>query len=182
MPDTTLKPSGNPLLGDYQLWIRSPASPSCLDRELPTHITRHNTVLGLSSPRMSSTVCPRLRREVPVILKPPCELSRIRHGILCARRPRSTIRLARCFNATRFDRRCSEPNNTLLLCSWIRCYLLVVVDRRSQPLGPLYIEMRVTCVTVVWFSAKDPEDHCIDNASPWPPIDRPAATPGTVSL
>jgi hypothetical protein len=85
--------------------ICSPASPPCLDPGLPTHITRHNTVLEVCSSKMSSTNCPRLRREVPPILKPSCESSRTRHGILCACRPCFTTRLARFFRAVRFNRR-----------------------------------------------------------------------------
>jgi hypothetical protein len=85
--------------------ICSAASPPCLDPGLPTHITRQSTVLEVYSSKMSSTNCPRLRREVPPILKPSCELSRMRHGILCACRPCLTIRLARFFRAVRFNRR-----------------------------------------------------------------------------
>lgn len=72
---------------------------------MPTHITRHSTVVEGCSSEMSSTSCPRFRREAPPILKPSCELSRMRQGILCACRPYSTIRLAHFFRAVRFDRR-----------------------------------------------------------------------------
>ena len=89
----------------YQFLICSPASPPCLDSGLPTHITRQSTVLEVGSSKISSTDCPRLRQDAPTILKPSCELSRTRHGILCACSPCLTIRLARFFRAVRLNRR-----------------------------------------------------------------------------
>ena len=96
---------GNRVNQALSILICSPASPPCLDPGLPTHITRQSTVFDVCSSKMSSTNCPRLRRDAPTILKPSCELSRTRHGIRSACRPCLTIRLARFFRAVRFNRR-----------------------------------------------------------------------------
>ena len=87
--------------------VCSPASPSCLDPGLPTHTTLHRTELEGSSSKMTSTSCPRLRRELTRSLKPPGELSTMRQGDLSECPEEWTIRLARFFVTIRIDARCS---------------------------------------------------------------------------
>jgi hypothetical protein len=68
---------------------------------LPTHTTVHRTAFELSSLGITSTTWPRLSGQIALNLKPPCELSRTRHGS----RPRLTTRLAGFFKASRSNRR-----------------------------------------------------------------------------
>ena len=82
-----------------------PTFPSCLEPGLPTQTTLQRSALGISSSRITSTTWPRLSSKLPRSRKPSIEESRTRQGSLFGLRSRSTTRLARLFDTTRFERR-----------------------------------------------------------------------------
>jgi len=95
--------------------VSTPSSPSCFEPALPIHTTLHFRPLSGSSSRTSSTTCPRLSRKFPRSLNPRSPASTTRHGILFWFRSRLMTRLARFFDAIRFDRRPSGTGEVGIL-------------------------------------------------------------------